>query len=54
MPVIVPDGYEEQWIEQFKDSDELKGLFPILMGWYPDGWLVEDLKKNEIDQMSLF
>ena len=22
--------------------------------WSPDGWLVEDLKKKETDQMSLF
>ena len=54
MPVIVPNGYEEQWIEQVKDADELKGLFPIMMGWSPDGWLLEDSKKKETDQMSLF
>jgi len=54
MPVIVPNGYEEQWTEQVKDADELKGLFAIMMGWSPDGWLVEDLYKIETDQMSLF
>ena len=54
MPVVVPDGYEEQWTELVKDADELKGLLPILMGWSPDGWIVEDLKKKETDQMSLF
>ena len=54
MPVIVPNGYEEQWTEQIKDADELKGLFPIMMGWSPVGWLVEDVKKKETDQMSLF
>ena len=54
MPVIVPYGYEEEWTEQVKDADELKGLLPILMGWSPDGWIVEDIKKKEIDQMSLF
>ncbi len=54
MPVIVPNGCEEQWTKQVKDADELKGLLPILMGWSPDGWLVEDSEKNEIDQMSLF
>ena len=26
MPVIVPNGYEEQWTEQAKDADELKEL----------------------------
>ena len=54
MPVIVPNGYEEQWTEKVKDADELKRLFLIMMGWSPDGWLVEDFKKKETDQMSLF
>ncbi len=54
MPVIVPNGFEEQWIEQIKNVNELKDLFPIIMGWSPDGWLVEDFKKKRIDQMSLF
>ena len=54
MPVVVPNGYEEEWTEQVKDADELKGLLPILLGWSPDGWIVEDIKKKEIDQMSLF
>ena len=54
MPVIVPNGFEEQWIEQIKNVHELKDLFPIIMGWSPDGWLVEDFKKKRIDQMSLF
>ena len=54
MPVIVPNGYEEQWTEQVKDTDELKGLLPIMLGWSPDGWLVEDVEKKESDQMSLF
>ena len=51
---IVPNGYEEQWTEQVKDADELRGLFAIMMSWSPDGWLVEDVKKKETDQMSLF
>ena len=54
MPVIVPNGFEEQWTEQVKDADELKGLFPIMTGWSPDGWLLEEVKKKGTDQMSLF
>ena len=54
MPVVVPEGYEEQWTKQVKEADDLKGLLPIMMGWSPDGWVVEDLKKKENDQMSLF
>ena len=40
--------------EQVKNADELRGLFAIMMCWPPDGWLVEDVKKKETDQMSLF
>ena len=54
MPVVVPDGYEEQWTEQVKDEDELKGLLPIRIGWPPDGWVVEEVNKKSSDQMSLF
>ena len=54
MPVVVPNGYEEQWIEPVKDIDELKGLIPIMMGWSPDGWKVEEITKKTSDQMSLF
>ncbi len=54
MPVIVPEGYEEKWTEQVKNSSNLKALYPIMMGWSPYGWVVEGLKKKEIGQMSLF
>ena len=54
MPVIVPYGYEQQWTDQVKDTDELKGLFLIMLPWSPDGWIVEHVKKKETGQMSLF
>ena len=54
MPVIVPNGYEEQWTEQVKNYDELKGLSPIMLGWSPEGWLSEEVNKKQTDQMSLF
>ena len=54
MPVVVPNGLEEQWTEQVKDTVELNGLLPIMMGWPPAGWLVEHLDKRETNQMSLF
>ena len=54
MPVVVPNGYEEQWTEQVKDPCELKGLLPIMMSWSSKGWLSEKIKKKQIDQMSLF
>ena len=54
MPVVVPNGLEEQWTEQVKDTFELNGLLPIMMGWPPAGWLVEHLDKGETNQISLF
>ena len=54
MPVVVPEGYEEQWTEQVKDTHELKGLLPIMIGWSPVGWVVEEFNKKPTDQMKLF
>lgn len=54
MPVVIPNGIEKQWTENVKDSDELKGLIPILMGWSPEDWMVEELNKSPTSQMSLF
>ena len=54
MPVIVPDGFEEEWTEQIKNPDEIDGLLSIAMGWSSEGWIVEDVNKKETDQMSLF
>jgi len=54
MPVIVPNGYEEQWTEQVQDIYELKGLLPILKSWSPDGWIVENVNKKGTNQISLF
>tara|TARA_B100000963_G_scaffold78508_1_gene66511 strand:+ start:6447 stop:7085 length:639 start_codon:yes stop_codon:yes gene_type:complete len=54
MPVVVPDGYEEQWTEHVKDAAELKGLIPIMMGWSPDGWVLEKINKKLNNQMTLF
>ena len=54
MPVVVPNGYEEQWTEQVKDLHELKGLMPIMRGWPPNGWLLEEVNKKRTDQISLF
>ena len=54
MPVVIPEGIEEQWTENVKDNDELKGLFPIMMGWSPEDWLIEELNKSPTSQLSLF
>ncbi len=54
MPVVIPNGYEEQWTEQIKDSDELNFLQLSMMDWSTSGWLAENLNKKQTGQMSLF
>ena len=54
MPVVVPNRYAEEWIEQVKHADELKAFLGFLMSWSPEGWVVEDLNKKETHQISLF
>ena len=52
MPVIIPNEYEEKWTQHLKDPYELKALLRIVVGWSPNGWVSEQVKKT--DQMSLF
>tara|TARA_Y100000589_G_scaffold248939_1_gene236952 strand:+ start:17 stop:655 length:639 start_codon:yes stop_codon:yes gene_type:complete len=54
MPVVIPEGIEEQWTENIKDNDDLKRLLPIMRGWSPEDWLIEELNKSPTFQMSLF
>ena len=54
MPVVIPNGYEEKWTEQVKDTDELKGLLSIMKGWSPEGWVAEEVISKLTYQMSLF
>ena len=52
--IVVPNGFEKQWTEQVKDTVALNDLLPTIIGWSPDGWLVEHLGKKETNQISLF
>ena len=54
MPVVVPNGYEEKWTEEGKDSYELKNLIPIIKGWSPNGWVSEEVNKKKAEQITLF
>ena len=54
MPVVIPNGAEELWTENIKNADELKRLIPMIKGWSPADWLVEELNDSCIKQMSLF
>ena len=54
MPCFIPNGFEEQWTENFKNPDELNGLLPLLKGWSSKDWLVEKLNNSSTSQISLF
>ena len=54
MPVVVPDGYEEEWTEHVKNADELKGLIAIMMGWSKSSWIIEEINEKPTNQMNLF
>ena len=54
MPVVIPNGYEKLWTEEVKDSDELKGLLPLMMPWASNRWVLEEINKKQSVQTSLF
>ena len=54
MPCVIPNVFEEQRTENFKNLDELNGLLPLLEGWSSKDWLVEKLNNSSISQIRLF
>ena len=54
MPVIIPNGLEEDWIASVKNVPALRALEPMLSGWSPEGWEANPIQKQPISQMSLF
>ncbi|WP_320677590.1 SOS response-associated peptidase [Prochlorococcus sp. MIT 1300] len=54
MPVVIPDGFEEEWIESVKDLTGLKALHPFLKGWNHYDWMAEPILKTPTSQLSLF
>jgi putative SOS response-associated peptidase YedK len=54
MPVILPDGLEEPWLEP-RDGAGLRALAPLLQGWDPAGWSVEPPAGSQsANQLPLF
>ena len=53
MPVIIPNGLEEEWIDPIKNRAELIALEPILHGWNPDEWKTELINKPSTSQLNL-
>ena len=45
MPVLIPDVLEEAWLA-VADGHELRALEPLLMGWDPQGWIVEPIQRG--------
>jgi len=54
MPVIIPNGLEEEWISSVKSAKELKALKPLLKKWDIKGWVAEPIKKPDTNQLCLF
>jgi len=54
MPVIIPNGIEEEWLDSVKSGLELRTLEPILSSWSSDGWELEPINKTLTSQMTLF
>ena len=54
MPCFIPNGFEKQWTENFKNADELNGLLPMIKVWSPKDWLIEKSNNSSTSQMCLF
>ncbi len=54
MPVIIPNGLEEDWIAPQKDEFQLRELQVMLSGWSPDEWIAEPIGQTFFSQMTLF
>ena len=52
MPVIIPNGLEEEWISSVKSANELKALKPLMNKWNPEGWKAEPINKSGANQLS--
>jgi putative SOS response-associated peptidase YedK len=52
MPVILPDGLEEAWLEP-KDGPGLRALEPLLQGWDASAWRVAPPPRRGPEQLPL-
>ena len=52
MPVIIPNGLEDEWISSVKNSQDLKALKPLMTKWDPEEWTAEPINKPNADQLS--
>ena len=54
MPCVIPNGFEELWMKNFQNADELNRLLHIIKWWSPEDWIVEKINNSSVSQMSLF
>tara|TARA_B100001029_G_C14983445_1_gene407475 strand:- start:181 stop:819 length:639 start_codon:yes stop_codon:yes gene_type:complete len=52
MPVIIPNGLEEEWIASVKNANDLKALGPLMNKWNPEEWKAEPMNKLGTNQLS--
>ena len=52
MPVIIPNGLEEEWLASVKPANDLKALKPLMTRWDPEEWEAEPINKPNADQLS--
>tara|TARA_Y100001968_G_scaffold318292_1_gene348316 strand:+ start:268 stop:906 length:639 start_codon:yes stop_codon:yes gene_type:complete len=52
MPVIIPKGFEEEWICPVKNNQELEVLKPLMSMWDPKEWKAESTNKSITNQLS--
>ena len=52
MPVIIPNGLEEEWTSSVKNTNELKALKPLMNQWNDEEWKAETIKRPVTSQLS--
>ena len=52
MPVIIPNGLEEEWISSVKSANGLKALKPLMKKWSPEEWQAEPINNADSKQLS--
>ena len=53
MPVIIPNGLEEEWISSVKSSKELEALKPLMKKWDQEEWQAKPLNQKGYNQLSI-
>ncbi len=54
MPVIIPIGFEEDWLAPVKSLHELIKLESMFTRWSSDEWYLAPIEHNKNQQMNLF